>query len=504
MRGIGAVSPKAVQAASEVFTAGLAELFPTTSEGQAGFIAGSLRPYQAWVGGRGIGKTYALSAKALALALENGGRYRDDGTPVPVRGLILGRTGDEVTNKIVPYLDEHVRRFRELTGVPLVAGYSSKDVCYTLTNGVQLFLRSYGQPRTLAQVRGWSLTFMLADEVAHAEVDSNQLLRVGTWCVRDSTAPARCFAVTTSPDGARGIVGHFLKKWQAGHPDYAMWSTSILECSHVTAEDIAERRSGSTEETWAQEGLGLILQPSHIIYPQFSEARNIRPAPRRNARGRHIVDPSHYWALAIDWGTNNAWVGVVDIAPSGRWVILAQKKYTGGSATEFRREVRSIHDYWARLYGRCFDIAGTDRAVPTENGWLRSSYPDSRWGVLSCEGKAEQKRRAGIALVQWMLKPLEGEPRLYLSDELERGQTEDDMGIRDAIPAYCHMTRRVRGVLTVMDEPEENTPPTHPCDGVRYLVTVSRHYEELHGGEPLPAIIDEDLERLPYEPTDPE
>ena len=500
MKGVAALDGAAPAEIAEVLEVWWNDVFEFTSEGQYEFEVGSSRPWQLWVANRGAGKTFSLPRKALRLALANGSRYREDGSVEWVNGLLLGRTQDETQNKIVPYLDEHIRRFKERTGIPLVGSYSGKDACYLLNVGVKLYLRSYGQPRTLAKVRGWSVAFLGGDEVAHAEVDEAELLKVATFCVRGEDLPERQAFFTTSPNGDRGIVAHFARRHAQGDPHYALFHTHVLQCSHISEEMLAEMRAAATAESWAQEAEAAVLRPSHTVYPQYSDDDNV------------IIDyrppAGVLWGMCADWGENNAWFGVVAFHPDGRWVVFYEEKHQGTSRILFRQAFALAEQRWSRDL-RCPPcIMGADRAVKSENQWLRGAYSHRlEHGVKTCDKRDDQLRAVGIAYVQYMLAPLEGPRRLFVSDSLAHGTTGDAMGIRDALPAYVYKKARINGELMTTDKPEENTPPTHPCDGLRYLVVRSRSIPDLHGGQALPESIAEAIERgaaAPHAPFDAE
>jgi len=478
--------------ADAVLTVRWEDIFDFSSEGQRDFCIGSTRRYQMWIANRGGGKSYALANKALFLALQSGGEVLEDGTIVPTQGLLLGRTGKEVEKKIGRYFVEHCRTFKRATGLDPIKSWSASDKMYTMNNGCQVYLDSYGSPQVLAEVRGWSAVFALADEVAHARVSTDELWDACSYAVREGKNPQ--FGLTTSPAGDRGIVAKFLRAWEREDPEFALWSTTIHECGHIDDAEIARRRSGATPESWAQEALGMVLRPSHTVYSRFRETLDGKP--------RHVVpfgtpDPTNYWVIGIDWGISNAYYCFISVDLDGVWTVFYEHKARDVSQVEFRNALASDIDRWSRILRRQPDLIGSDRAIKDDNAWLRSKYGSvCQFGCRTCISQQEQERARGIKLVQWMLDPLDQPPRLRLADTLPRGRSGDDQGLRDALPAYTWQLRRVDGELVTSDYAARNTPESHPVDAVRYAVVVSRKFGELHGGAPLRSTIDDDI-RLP-------
>jgi len=498
------------------------DVFDFTSQGQREFTLGSSRPYQGWIGARGTGKSLTLARKGLFLAMKNGPPMREDGSFPERRGLLLGRTADEVENKIVPYLEDAVRDWRAETGIPLIASYSASDRAYTLVNGFRIFLRSYGSPKVLKMIRGWTADFIGADEVAFAEIDPDKLEAAAINAIRESewkskrrlaresargnvvqlgVKSEKQFFWTSSPDGDRGLVGKYIRKHRAGDLHYALWSTSIFDCEHIGPEDIERRKAASTPETWAEEALGLVLRPSHVVYPRYREDVHVLMEPWR-------PDPTHYWGIGIDWGeAKNGFFCFVDIDPmTGRWVVFHEFKSGKASALQFRAQLATDIDRWRRILHRPPDIIGSDRALTHEHKWVDATYGETaQFGTGTNKSQDEQRRATGIRILQWMMSPLVGRPRLYLAatrmvdgavePALRGGLLGDEMGLRDALAAYRYQLRLVEGVRVPTSRPESNTPPTHPCDGLRYLVLVSRDVPELHGGTEISDLIDEEVRR---------
>ncbi|MFT7578364.1 MAG: hypothetical protein ACI9MR_000022 [Myxococcota bacterium] len=462
------------------------EIFQFRCKAQRDFVMGSSRRYQMWVASRGAGKSWALALKILWLSIVNGSQVREEGTYKTI--LVLGRTADECLTRIMPLLDEHLGKWRGATGIPLVGSYSAGRATYRLNNGVQVVFRSWGLANRLANLRGYNACSILVDEVAHAQVSGEQLLHTVGPALRGDH-PEMVFGAVTSPNGPRGLVGHFLRMAQEDHADYWMTWSTVHDIGLSDAE-IATLRSGVTELMWRQEYLAEILTPSHVCYPQYSEtgeASNVRPFHR---------SPGLSWSLSVDWGENYGAAIVVAHHRDGTWDVVDEVLSVEGRLGQ-RRDIIRIVDKWTRRFGKGpLTICG-DRAIPTENAWLYSKLGNGLRWFLSCNTKQEQSRAWGIPFVQFMLQPLEGQIRLYLSDKLQVGKTDQPaLGLRDALATYSYEKFRDRqtGEMVIGQHPESNTAPTHTADCLRMLVVTTRMLAECHGGQTLPLALDHDVD----------
>ena len=155
-----------------------------------------------------------------------------------------------------------------------------------------------------------------------------------------------------------------------------------------------------------------------------------------------------------------------------------------GSRPEFRRVVQRMI---ARLPRDPYMIAA-DRAVKSENNWLRGVYSDrTDGGVRTVKSRDMQRVGWGIGAMAYMLDPGEGRsPRLLFSAALSQSLERAGRGIRGAMINYRYRRQRGQdGEYTVTNVPEANTPNCHPVDALRYAVTCGAFDELLHGGSPL-------------------
>ena len=86
------------------------------------------------------------------------------------------------------------------------------------------------------------------------------------------------------------------------------------------------------------------------------------------------------------------------------------------------------------------------------------------------------------------MDPFEGRPRLYFSDQLEKGVLKQGRGIRGSMVNYCYKTdpRDRSIILDILDKDNVND---HPVDALRYLVVTTARHEIIHGGSWLPYVM---------------
>jgi len=478
------------------------DIFTFTSEAQRAFVLESSRPLQAFIGARGVGKTFAFGQKGLYLSLRNGSRFRDDGTLQMQDGYIWARKIKEAKNNIWPYFDGFMRKFRRKTGIPLLQGFSASDGCYTLVNGHRIWITSYGNLNELNKNRGPSASWIGVDEAAWVNISADALLAVATPSLRpsdgepDPPGVSRQLFVTTSPDGRRGLVGWFVSEWEKKNPHVAMWGASMFDCSHITPEQIEIYKAGTTPESYEQEVLGRILRPAHLVYGMYRDDKNLKPLP---APGGGMWAPSkhHYWGVGIDWGeVQNAYVCFVDIDPAtGEWVTFWELHAGEMAPAAFRREIAMAVSFWEDILGRKPDIWGSDRALAKEHQWVESEYgPYATFSTHTNKRADEQRVQLGIRLMSYMICPLVGQPRMKFSERLSVGLPKEEWGIRDSIGEYRYvLVAGPDGKPVPSRSPESNSAASHACDGHRYLVLASKDIPELHGGRALSEVVNQGI-----------
>ena len=442
---------------------------------QAKFVNGSNRVNQLFLGGRGTGKSHALCLKALWLALRNGGQMVGE-TIHHTPGALMGRTAKEIEDKLEPIFLEHVARFKEVTGINLIKSYSGKHARYTLVNGSQIYKISYGRADSLRKARGYTFAWACIDEIEHAEVYSKSAFEVISACLRHPLAKEQVLAVATTPDGLRGVTAHFAKMLRQGHADYYAQTATVFDNPFVDDTFRDRLRDGCSARMWKQEGLGQILRPSEVIFTAYDTTK-------------HLVtidwDPSWPIVVGVDWGESHGYICALQVDHrTGTWYVMKEEKMEDGSRPEFRRVVERM----LKSLPRDPYMIAADRAVRSENNWLRGTWSDrTEGGVRTVKSRDMQRVGWGIGAMSYMLDPGEGRaPRLYFSDALSQSLERAGRGIRGAMINYRYRRQRgPDGEYTVTNVPEANTPNTHPVDALRYAITCGAFDELLHGGAPL-------------------
>lgn len=454
-----------------------------------------------FLGGIGTGKTKAATRLALYKSLEQSGET----------GLLLGRTGRDLQTTLIPSLFEDLDLFGERTGIQLVDEFSRGNQIITLINGSRIILRPYDR---VDKLRGINCAWAGADEIEYCLGDPLYSFNTIAGRIRQGKPDLRQLFITSTPNGLRGVVAHFLAKQQEKSSMYHVthatcfhnpWifdpdpcikcsgtgkigSDSCEWCGGVgqASEYIDALREGTSKRMFRQEALGMVLKPMSAVFDEFDESRHVI--------SWHWDHSIKNWGLGIDWGTNHAYMVAVQflereervggkLLPAGSWVVADERKFEGVSRETFRQEVvkfikskRSL-PYWI----------ATDRAVKSENSWIKSAFPQvdhTKW----CESKDDQNVKDGLACMSYMLDPFEGRPRLYFSDQLEKGVLKQGRGIRGAMVNYCYKTdpRDRSIILDILDKDNVND---HPVDALRYLVVTTARHEIIHGGSWLPYVM---------------
>lgn len=431
---------------------------------QERFVFGSARRRQLFLGGRGTGKTWALMLKVLFLALRNHGRV----------GAVFGRTQKEIELKLLRYFLEHCATFQRVTGIRLVRSHNAKFGVTTLFNGSQIFWLTYGREDALANARGYDLAWAVMDEVDHAHVEGVYAMGVIDFAVRGDH-PELQLAVATTPDGLRGVTGHFLQLQRDRDPNVFVSHATVYDNPFKSEREIEILKAGCSNALWKQEGLGYVLTPSNVVFGEYDEARHV--VPWRWKRDLPYV-------LCIDWGTSHAYWCMVQVTPDGRWIVAREQKVEGVSRIQFRELVKAaVEDIGYPPSG-----VANDRAVRSEKLWARGYFGSvAEFGVKSCDSTQEQSIPFGVEAIRSMMDPVDEEPKLLFSDTLSPTLRKDGRGLRGALINYRFAMRMdPDGSKVQTNQPLKDDINDHPIDALRYGVVMFAKQRKLHGGRILP------------------
>ena len=422
---------------------------------QAQFVTSRARN-RFFLAGRGAGKSWALTLDALMQALINPG----------MPGALLGRTERDLKKNLLPFLRHHLDTLQAATGFNWVRRFSADEQAIHLHNGSTIYWQGYER---YDKLRGQNLAWVDADEICWSEADELTVYETLVGCIR-VPCPRPGFALASSPNGLRGVTKLFRDRQLEGHPDFYVARATSYDNPHLDRAVIDTWKAGMGARRYEQEVLALALRPMSAVYGEFREARHLLPWAHRH-------HPEARWVLGIDWGLNRAVAVAIQVTPGGRWVVASELVRKPESRGHFRADLQAWVD--ELMPGQVPFLISADRAVPEENIWLRQVYGTRRTQVLSLTSKHDQYVRSGIALVQDMLAPVQGDPRLVFSDRLPRIYSGDVAGIVPSMGAYRYQVDR-EGNPT--DVPCKDNTHDHAVDALRYAVVAGSRFRELHAG----------------------
>ena len=422
---------------------------------QAEFLASRQRN-RFFLAGRGAGKSWALTLDALLQALLNPG----------VPGALLGRTERDLKKNLLPFLRFHLAELQAATGFNWVRRFSADEQAIHLHNGSTIYWQGYER---YDKLRGQNLAWVAADEICWSEADELTVYETLVGCIR-VPCPRPGFALASSPNGLRGITKLFRDRQLDGHPDFYVARATSYDNPYLDRAVVDTWRASMGARRYEQEVLALALRPVSAVYGEFKDSRHLVPWSSRH-------HPECRWVIGIDWGLNRAVALAIQVGPDGRWVVAAELVRKPESRGHFRADLQSWID--ELMPGQVPWLISADRAVPEENMWLRQVYGVRRTQVLSLTSKHDQYVRSGIAMVQDMLAPVDGEPRLVFSDRLPRVSAGDVAGILPSMGAYRYQVDRDHNPT---DVPYKDNVHDHATDALRYAVVAGSRFKELHAG----------------------
>lgn len=439
---------------------------------QKDFVFGSDSRYQLFLGGRGCGKTWALMLKALWLAILNPG----------LEGAVFGRTlTKDIATKLWKNFAAHMATFKRATGITLLQSHDKASWTTTLRNGSVIHWLSYGRIDQLEQSRGGDYAWAVMDESENSQVDPGYAMETIDDAIRAPGAIAQILAVATTPNGLRGAVGKFVRAQSRGDEDYFTVHATSYNNPHVDPEQIAKRERGRSTRQAAQELRAVVLRPANVVLREFTKGRHFKP---------YTVVEGRLWVVGIDWGTTKGHMVAAQVTDKGVWWVFDEKRTDNMTRPQFRQAVNEfIEKNWKRI-GSPPHFIGADRAVKSENDWLRGRYAaHCTGGIGLCDSREEQKVLTGVGYMQYMLDPADKSGvRLFFSDELTQTLDPDTSGIIGGVMQYRYREIMVDGVKQVTNSPLKDMVNDDPVDSLRYPITMSRLIPELHGGDVLPCV----------------
>lgn len=185
--------------------------------------------------------------------------------------------------------------------------------------------------------------------------------------------------------------------------------------------------------------------------------------------------------LGVDWGMSHFAAGLSQVTPEGVWCVVDEIAADVTHYHECRPLILAMLEKWIGP-SKAPDIAGADRAVLSENQWLRNYFATSRLEVRTMMTREEQAIAQGISVAASMLDPAIGEPRLLFSDHLSRTTKGSTAPVIAALLAY-RWTLNADGEIT--DIPLKDKVNDHAADWLRYALMATRDRPAFHGGRNL-------------------
>ncbi len=419
--------------------------------------------FNLFVGGVGSGKSFALCCWAIRRALAN---------PNAV-GALLGRTSIDLQTVLLPCLFDRLQDCQDQTGVCLIRAYDKGNAKLTLINGAVIFFRPYNR---IAKLRGLTLTWACADEIAFAEAPEDEVFSVLAGRLRGK-GPVPGLAFATSPNGAKGVVGMFV----AAQRHYALAKQSgDLEATRrwrqwhvVTAKSFDnpylpdhffDSLRSMSKRRFEQECNGRVLAPLNTVL-------TLEP--------RHFVDwdwrqhKNLPWILGVDWGGQSGHVAIMvqldrTTDPKNPRYVVADE-LIGDDLP--RAKFQKLLSDWVSSKGQDPIFAGVDRACPGENQILQTRLRNTsiRW----LHSRDQQRVTSGVEHLRDLLDVMTGEPKLVFSRSLATVATSVTSPIVHALRNYSfHLDSN--GQPTGI--PNKSGGFDHAPDALRYAVFGAKEF----------------------------
>tara|TARA_R110002110_G_scaffold200927_2_gene411696 strand:- start:16615 stop:17997 length:1383 start_codon:yes stop_codon:yes gene_type:complete len=420
---------------------------------QVEFLTSKAR-HRFFMAGRGAGKSWCLTLDVLLRALANPG--------LPC--ALLGRTERDLTRNLLPFLRDHLAKLEEATGIDYVQRYSRGDQLVQLRNGATIHWRGYQRADKL---RGANLAHVHLDEVCWSEADE-----LTVWETVAATVRLPCalpgLTVASSPNGLRGITRLFSDRQQEHDPSWYVTCCTSYDNPYLGRDIIDSWKSAMSERRFAQEVLARALRPSSVVFVEFDLARH---------RMAHDWQqhPGSRWVFGVDWGVGRAAAVAIQVLNDGRWIIVDELVEKPRSSGHWRQTVKTFIDkYTTKPF-----LISADRAVPSENMWLRGVYGPRRTIVMPLSTKHDQYVQNGVRAIADMLAPVDRPPLLMFSDKLRLQYDGDLWGAIQSMQGYRYIVDR-SGVAT--SRIYKDNCSDHIIDALRYAVVAGLRFADLHGG----------------------
>ena len=415
-------------------------------------LAGSSKPGEITakmlLGGIGAGKTYFAAAETVMLFI-----VAEIGRGASA--AVVAPTFDQCIHCVVPA----IRQFSDVmasNGFPIFKRWKHSTATFEGVSGGRLYVRSADR---IDSLRGFSFSFVHIDE-SEAMRRPSYVFDTLLGRIRDTSAPYLQMHVTTTPRGMGGVVGKFLeRRTQADAMPVAeadrikrQWWIGRAPTRaniHLPPGYLESLKAGYSKRQWSQEVEAKLLRPEGCVFSMFDRSTHLRP-------WRYDATISAY-TMAVDWGHSHPSVLFMQQTHDGAVVIFDEY-------CEDNIPRDHLRDYIVRAckkLGRPPTDIAADRAVKSENQWLRGAFPSTR--VHTMQTRQDQDIRTGIQVIEAALEPVKGPPRLYVAQHLS--QNQQPRGIVRCFEGY-RWAKLASGQTS--DRPAKDGRFDHSLDALRY------------------------------------
>lgn len=402
----------------------------TLHAGQAAFVDDQATEVLGLTAGYGAGKTWALCAKALALAVANQG----------FQGAVLEPTAVLVRD----IWQQDFERFLETFNVPYSFRASPlPEYLLHLPGGdTRILCRSFSNWQRLI---GLNLAWVLVDEIDTVAQDicdrafPKLLGRLRAGNVRQ-------FAAASTPEGFRWLWRTFASDDSKGHAGRRLLKLRTLDNPHLPPDFVERLEANCDPRLLAAYRDGEFVNlTTGSVYDRFSRELHLRPAPPL------ADDPLH---IGIDFNIANM-TAVVCLRHNGGLHVI-DEIHGAHDTDELGRRLRSRYPD-RRLYG-----------YPDASGGARSTNASQTdiqilesYGIANQSPRANPPVRDRVNAVQMLLENGKGEHRLWFDPACRN--------VIQSIELQC---------WTDKGEPDKDSGHDHACDSLGYVVW--RLFNPLH------------------------
>jgi len=400
------------------------------------------------LGGIGAGKTYFAAAETVMLFI-----VAEIGRGASA--AVVAPTFDQCIHSVAPAI-RHFGDAMAANGYPIFRRWKHSTATFEGVSGGRLFVRSADR---IDSLRGFSFSFVHIDE-SEAMRRPGYVFDTLLGRIRDTSAPFLQMHVTTTPRGMGGVVGKFLERRTFADglpPDEAsrvkrQWWVGRAPTAanhHLPPGYLQSLRAGYSKRQWEQEVEARILRPEGAVFPMFDRSIHLRP-------WRYDQAISAY-TMAVDWGHSHPSVLFMQRTPDGAQVIFDE--FCEDNVP--RDHLRDFILQKVKRLGRPPTDIAADRAIKSENQWLRGALPSSR--VHTMQTRKDQDIRTGLQIIEAALEPVDAPPRLYIADHLAKNAPP--RGIVRCFEGY-RWAKLASGATS--DRPQKDNRTDHGIDALRY------------------------------------